>query len=243
MSKKPRVDIHIFSDPRALAQAAANHILAFAEERLSAAKRFELVLSGGSTPADTYRALVDTDPLDWSRVHISWGDERCVPPDHASSNYRMAREALLDHIAIPTENIYRMVCEKNPEAGALLYEDELRKRFPHQSWPTFDLVLLGLGEDGHTASLFPGTDVLDEQERWVAPVLPTQSDNWRLTLTLPAINAASQVIFLVSGESKSLMVRKLLQPGEAAPGFPAGRIRPKGKVVWFLDQAAASRLD
>jgi 6-phosphogluconolactonase len=200
--------------------------------------RFRWALSGGTTPRKLY-ALLARPPLvrriDWSRVEFFWGDERCVPPDHADSNYRTAREALLDLIQPDPAHVHRMRGEDPPEQAAAAYEAELRRAFELREGsppPSFDLILLGMGADGHTASLFPGSAVLQEARRWVA------SDRNRVTLTLPVLNAAAHVLFLVSGTDKAQRLAEVLAGPDS--GLPAQRVRPThGKLEWSVDAAAA----
>lgn len=237
----PRL-VRIVPDGEHLAYSAAAYLVEMVEKSDAVVS---VVLSGGSTPKRLYQLLA-TDTfarrIDWQRLHVFWGDERCVPPDHADSNYRMARESLLDHVPIPDENVHRIAGELDPTQAAALYEQHLRAFFSGQ--PRFDLILLGLGNDGHTASLFPHTPALDERERWVvadyyAPVQPP----WRVTLTPPAINAAARVVFLVSGEEKADMLRRVLE-GEFKPHeLPAQLIQPiSGELTWLVDETAASRI-
>jgi len=236
---------HLFSNPETLAAGAADFICGLANACITETGRFLLVLSGGSTPARTYHKLVTSShhhKLDWSKAQIFWGDERCVPPDHPQSNYRMAREALLDAIAPLSENIHRIAGEVEPESGAREYERLLHAHFPGQPWPRFDLVLLGLGDDGHTASLFPGTDILGQLERWVAPVFVPHSKSWRISLTLPTINAAANAAFLVADAAKAGVVARILQSNGEDRGLPAGRIHPQGQLHWFLDEAAFNQI-
>jgi 6-phosphogluconolactonase len=236
---------HLFSNPETLAAGAADFICVLANACIAENGRFLLVLSGGSTPAHTYQRLVVSShrhKLDWSKVQIFWGDERCVPPDHPQSNYRMAREALLDSVALPSENIHRIAGEAEPESGAWEYERLLHALFPDQPWPQFDLVLLGLGEDGHTASLFPGTDILEQLERWVAPVFVPHFKSWRISLTLPAINAAANVAFLVTGAAKASILSRILQSNGEDRDLPASRIHPQEQLHWVLEDAASSQV-
>jgi 6-phosphogluconolactonase len=234
-----------FPDPETLAKGAAKFICDRAQEYIAHADNFALLLSGGSTPEHTYQQLVHVSrqrALNWSKVQVYWGDERCVPPDHAQSNYGMARRALFDHVPIPDDNLHRMACEGNPQTGARDYEELLRISFPDQRWPRFNLVLLGLGEDGHTASLFPGTAILEVQNRWVAPVYVPHLDSWRISLTLPAINSAAQAVFLVAGEGKAPIIKQILEPSPRDQTYPAERIKPQGDLIWLLDQAAGRLL-
>jgi 6-phosphogluconolactonase len=249
----------VFPEISSLAQAAAETFVGLAEQALARSGNFYVALSGGSSPKALYCLLSGPDyvaRLDWQRTHIFWGDERCVPPDHADSNYHMAWESLLRHVPIPAGNIHRMRGEIEPQAAAQEYEVLLRTFFaqsktqpgsgtvPENRGP-FDLILLGLGADGHTASLFPGSPTLDEQGRWVLAVEHTTPPSPlvnRLTLTLPAINAAKWVLFLVAGKEKAEAVRLALRPSESgAPKKPAQLVRPaSGNILWLLDQAAWS---
>lgn len=233
----------IVPDSDALTRAAADLFAAEAQAALQAKERFAVALSGGSTPRALYQLLADT-PLAWENIHLFWGDERCVPPDHADSNYRMTAESLLNRIAIPPENIHRIQGELPPEEAALRYEDELRRFFADA--PRFDLILLGLGDDGHTASLFPDSPALHERTRWVAavphaaPPLPLVP---RVTLTLPVLNAARQVLFLVSGAGKAQRLAEVLRAPTASPLLPASMVRPgHGDILWMMDQPAAALL-
>jgi 6-phosphogluconolactonase len=237
-------EVKIYLDRSELASAAAEHFIDQAIIAIETKGTFRVALAGGSTPKATYSLLASTTyagRLDWKLVHFFWGDERCVPPDHAYSNFRMAREALLDHIPIPASNIHRMRGENIPDQAARDYENELRGFF--QQSP-FDLILLGLGDDGHTASLFPNSPVLQETNRWVRAVehnRPPPPLVTRLTLTLPIINSASQVTFLASGESKSQRLEQIFTtqfPTEIT--LPAQLVQPvSGNLLWLVDQAAA----
>jgi len=224
----------------ALAEEAARRFAARAEAAVAAWGRFSVALSGGTTPGALYRRLA-AGPyrvrLPWAQVHLFWADERCVPPDAPDSNYRLVAETLLAGAPLPPENIHRMRGEWEPERAARDYEQTLRAYFGNA--PRFDLVLLGLGKDGHTASLFPGTETLAETARWVVPASAEYEDRpaWRITLTLPALNAARHIIFLVSGAEKAAIVRTVLTEPEA--GLPAQRVQPAdGEVVWLLDAKA-----
>jgi len=239
-------------DAQSLMQAAAQRIATLCEDATRLRGRFTWALAGGSTPRPLYALLAGAQlaaDIDWRRVDFFWGDERCVPPDHPESNYRMARETLLDAIEPDPARVHRMLGEAEPAKAAAAYEQLLRAFFaaPAGAAPpgSFDLVLLGMGGDGHTASLFPGTAALRETERWVvvnrlAPTAPA-----RLTLTFPIINAASHVLFLVSGVDKAARLKQVLEPtpiGDDA--LPAQRIRPKGgQLEWMVDADAASQLE
>ncbi|MEC9035773.1 MAG: 6-phosphogluconolactonase [Verrucomicrobiota bacterium] len=188
-------------------------------------------LCGGSTPAPVYEALADS-PLDWDNIEITFGDERCVPPDHEDSNFRMASDSLLDKVALNESNVLRMKGELDPDDAAREYEDSLRERSGREIY-THDLILLGMGEDGHTASLFPGTAALNDDERWVVANHVPQKNQTRITLTFPIINAARKVLFLVRGEEKRAVVDRVLA-GQS--DFPASLVDPEnGSVTWLLD--------
>jgi 6-phosphogluconolactonase len=235
----------VLPDLATLSQEAARRISVQVREAVQSRGRFTVALSGGSTPEGTYR-LLGQEPyrsqLPWDGVHLFWGDERCVAPDEASSNYRLARQALIEQVPIDPENVHRIRGELSPQAAALAYRREMEEFFCGPL-PRFDLVLLGLGTDGHTASLFPGSDALQATSDVAVAVeaqyagRPTQ----RVTLTLPAINAARQALFLVSGEDKAEIVARVL--GRRQGSLPAERVCPTaGELVWLLDEAAASRL-
>lgn len=200
-----------------------------------------LVLSGGSTPRPVYARLAEMRDIPWPRVHLFWGDERYVPHDDPRSNYRMAREALIRHLPIPPENVHPMPTHmQDPDKAARAYEATLRAFYPG-AWPAFDLVLLGLGTDCHTASLFPHSPALKERERWVVPAPGV--DVQRLTLTLPALNHARTIYFLVRGQGKARAVARVLHSWEDVTTCPARGIQPvDGEVHWWLDIEAASQL-
>lgn len=238
-------EIVILPDAQALAREAAQRFADLAREAAESRGRFSAVLSGGSTPAPTYRLLAE-EPwrslVPWAAVHLFWGDERCVPPDDPESNYHLADAALISRVPLPPENIHRMQAALGPKAASDLYEEALVDYFCGP-WPRFDLVLLGVGEDGHTASLFPGSPALQEAERLALPAEARYQNRpaQRVTLTLPALNSARQVLFLVSGEAKAGIVQAILEGPEG--DYPAQRIQPAaGELTWLLDQPAASRL-
>ncbi len=240
------VDIHRYGDPKDLAQGAADFVLARGSAAQADGGVFSVALSGGSTPEATYRAMAERavgTGLDWGRVRVFWGDERCVPPEDPASNYRMARLALLDQVPVPEGQVFRMSCEGDPERGARAYEATLRQQFGVASPPSFDLILLGLGTDGHTASLFPDSAALDSHGRWVLPNYVEKMGAWRMTLSLEVLNAAAAVAFLVQGEEKARVLHSLLDRGEQSQSFPAARVRPRGgELHWFIDAAAGRDL-
>ena len=238
-------EIKVLADASALADAAAAHFAAAAAAALSRQARWAVALSGGATPRAAYQRLAAPElarQVDWSRVHFFWGDERCVPPDHADSDYGMAREALLDHIPVPATNIHRMRGELDPAHAADDYQAELQ-RFFGPALPRFDLVWLGLGEDGHTASLFPGTAALHETQRWVVANWVERLKTWRLTLTPAVLNHAAQVTFLVSGSPKTQFLQAVMQGPYQPDVHPAQLVQPtSGHLLWLIDRAAAAQL-
>ncbi len=203
--------------------------------------RCAVALAGGQTPRPVYHRLAEEygRSLPWSRIHLFWGDERYVPLDDPQSNYGMVRQTLLDRIPLPEENVHPMPTHISPpEEAARMYERTLRSFFG-DAGSTFDLVLLGVGADGHTASLFPGSSALRERAHWVIATQAPVEPRMRLSLTLLAINAADQVMFLVSGAEKRPAMRMLLDdPQRARTLYPAAMVRPRGSVVWFVDRAA-----
>jgi 6-phosphogluconolactonase len=237
-------EIQVLPDAQAIVAAAAELLRATAEASVAARGRFALALAGGSTPKALYRALA-TPPLrerlPWDSTLLFWGDERYVAPDHPDSNQRMAREAFIDAVPIPDTQIYPLPVSGDPEADAASYEATIRATLAGDP-PRFDLVLLGLGPDGHTASLFPGTTALDEHERLVAATFVAKFDAWRLTMTLPLLNNAALTVFLVAGQDKAEAARAVLRPSDAEPPLPARLLRPQGRLLWLLDAPAASLL-
>lgn len=239
-------DIRIFESAEEVARAAADAFTDIAVASISAEGRFSVALAGGSTPRRTYQLLASEeyrDRINWSKVHIFFGDERCVPPTHSDSNYRMVEETMLSRLPIPEENVHRMIGEGDAHANASLYESELQTFFDGAPWPRFDLVLLGMGDDGHTASLFPGTDALKENRAWVVANWVEKFQSYRITLTAPAINHAANIIFLVAGASKAERLREVLRGSRDPLRLPAQLIQPvAGSLVWLVDKAAAARL-
>jgi 6-phosphogluconolactonase len=240
------VSVTVLVDRNALMRAAADRVVSLAERGIASRGRFDWALAGGSTPEALYRLLAAGDyasRIDWSKVHFFWGDERCVPPDHPDSNYRMARLALLDAVAPPPDNIHRMQGELSPELAAERYRSELERSFGADGEPKLDLILLGMGSDGHTASLFPDTSGLEEMRRWVVANRIDRLGTTRLSLTLPVINAATHVVFLVAGADKAERLAQVLSPPTGPHPLPAARVRPRGHAPeWFVDTAAAARL-
>ncbi|MEA3327739.1 MAG: 6-phosphogluconolactonase [Chloroflexota bacterium] len=237
--------IQIFRDSQALANAAAELFIKLAEQSVRDQGRFSVALSGGNTPSTLYQVLANPENqerLNWAGIHLFWGDERHVPPDHKESNYRKIRETLLDRIAIPEENVHRVKAEMEERLAALSYEQVLRDFFVGQ-WPRFDLILLGLGEDGHTASLFPHSAGLKEEERWFIPNYAPKREKMRLTLTKNAINAAKNIAVLVSGASKAGILAEVLRESDNLVDTPIQLILPRdGEMIWLLDNQSASQL-
>ncbi len=237
-------EVRVYPDAPTLARGVAQHIVTLAIDAIAQEKRFTMALAGGSTPRPAYATLAEAryaGRLDWSRVHLFWGDERCVPSEDPRSNYRMARETLLEAVPIPEENVHRMRGELPPEEAAARYAEVLASCFGPSPVPRFDLMLLGLGEDGHTASLFPGSPALEERERWVVAQYVERLAEWRLTLTLPVLNAAKNVAFVVSGAEKREILAKVWS--EAGVQLPAARVRPDaGRLRWFVDVEARGGL-
>lgn len=240
-------DIQILPDAAALARAAADHVAMLAAGAMAERQRFSLGLSGGSTPRALFMLLASAGfagQIDWSRVHVFWGDERCVPPDHLDSNYYMARETLLNHVPLPEANIHRIQGEMVPAQAATDYERDLQSFFGADDLPRFDLLLQGMGDDGHTASLFPGTTALRERKRRVVENYVPRLGVWRITLTVPVINAAANIVFLVEGANKASTLRAVLQGPYQPDVYPSQFIQPaNGHLLWMVDQAAAAQLD
>ncbi len=243
--------IEVHPDPEALAEAAAARFVDAARASIAAHGRFAVALAGGHTPAATYRLLAATAAVEWARVHLFWGDERLVPPDHPDSNYRMVRETLLAGAPVPAANVHPVPTGRgSAEASAAAYEETLERWFGLAAGagrgterPRFDLVLLGLGEDGHTASLMPGCPALAETARLVSSCAPEHLAHPRITLTLPAINAARRVLFLIAGAGKAEALSRVLAGEEPPDALPAAGVRPDGgELAWLVDEAAAGRL-
>ncbi len=243
-------DIRIAADLHEWSQEAAAFIISLGEQTIRSKGRFLMALSGGSTPKALYQVLAVPEwkaRLDWSRIVFLFGDERCTPPDHPESNFKMAHTSLFQPLNVHPDHIYRMKGEyADPTAAAQEYEETIRglTQSPPPTVPLIDLVLLGLGDDGHTASLFPGTAALREDNRIVTVGHAPTGVKSRLTLTLGVLNHAAVVLFLVTGTGKAEMVRRVLQQeSEADRSLPAARISPEsGRLVWMLDRSAAQQL-
>jgi 6-phosphogluconolactonase len=249
----PAAAVEMLPSVEALMEAAAERFTAIAGATARDGGRFVVALAGGSTPRALY-TLLATDRfarrIDWTRVHVCFGDERCVPPGDPASNYRMASEALLARVPIPSAQVHRMRGEDDPATAAAAYERELRALFATADGPPrtargarFDLVLLGMGDNGHTASLFPGLPAVRESRRWIVAARPAEVETARLTLTPPVIDAAAEVVFLVAGAEKAAMLRRVLRGPYDPDQLPAQIVRPTaGRLTWLVDAAAASPL-
>lgn len=240
-------EVVVLPDPEAVAREAAARFARLAQQTVAERGQFAVALSGGSTPRELY-ALLSASPyheqVPWPGVHLFWGDERCVPPDDPQSNYRLVRETLLEHVPFPAANVHRIRAELSPDVATEAYARELRRFFAaDEGTPRFDLVLLGMGPDGHTASLFPGTAGLEETGRAVVANWVPQQGVWRITLTYPTLNAARRVIFLVTGAAKAEPLRDVLHPSPHRPALPVQRVRPtEGTLTWLVDKAAATQI-
>ncbi len=243
-AKAATAEVRVVADPAALAKAASDEIAHAILAAVGEHGRCDLVLSGGSTPRRTHELLAAVE-LPWDKVHVFFGDERCVPPDHVDSNWRMARETLIQRARIPDANVHRISGERDPEDAASDAENVIQEHFGLRpgEMPRFDVVLLGMGADGHTASLFPGTNALEESTRLVVANHVEKLGAWRVTMTFPVFETAQRVIFLVQGADKAAMVRSatVVRPSAATP--PAGRVRPRGgSLLWLVDAAAGAKL-
>jgi 6-phosphogluconolactonase len=242
----------IYPGPPEVAQAAVNFFMESARAAVETKGIFSVALSGGSTPALLYALLAKppaVSEVPWEQVHIFWGDERAVPPDHSDSNYRAAKESLLDRAPIPESNIHRIHSELDPRLAASHYEDTLRDFFFGEENQLkerkflFDLVFLGMGGDGHTASLFPRTSALEESDRWVVGNYVEGLGTWRITMTASFINQSQQVVFLVTGSGKKTRLKEVLFGPRDPSTLPAQLINPhSGNLWWLLDESAAALL-
>jgi 6-phosphogluconolactonase len=237
--------IRIYNDLETLSLAAAEMFVDLASQAIASRGRFSVALSGGNTPRRLYEILATSpkrEQIRWESIHVFWGDERCVPADDPRSNFRMARKTLLDHVPVSSNQIHPIQGNLSPAQAAAQYETELRNFFGDQP-PVFDLVLLGLGENAHTASLFPHTPVLDEKERWVKEVYVAEQGMYRVTLTVPLISQADEVVFLVSGAEKALALQNVLEGAYQPHEFPAQLIHLNdAHPIWLVDKAASHKL-
>ncbi|HZI18436.1 MAG TPA: 6-phosphogluconolactonase [Pyrinomonadaceae bacterium] len=240
-------DIRVFDDAEAVARAAAERFAELAAESVAARGAFSVALAGGTTPRRVYELLAGEEwrgRVAWEKVHVFFGDERCVPADHADSNYRMANEALLSRVPVPIENVHRIEGRGDAAANASRYEDELRGHFAEQGAPRFDLLMLGMGDDGHTLSLFPHTAALAETSLWAAANHVEKLGAWRVTLTAPAASSARHALFIVTGAGKAARLREVLVGERDPERLPSQLIRPAGGTLeWMVDEAAAAELE
>jgi 6-phosphogluconolactonase len=239
--------VAIYPDADTLSHEAARYVVSVANEAIVTHGRFTLALAGGSTPKKLYALLASEpyrDQINWALVEVFWSDERCVPPDSEDSNYHLAEEALLSKVPIPASQIHRMPADAaDRDAAALVYTEEMQRVLGTNGIPSFDLMQLGMGPEGHTASLFPGQLSLKEQSRLVMPVDVPKPPPPRLTCTPPLLNAAAHVLFLVTGQDKADAVAAILEGEHNPDEYPAQIIQPpEGEVTWMLDSAAASKL-
>jgi 6-phosphogluconolactonase len=242
--------VQTFADAEAVSQAAAREFVRCGAAASAARGRFTVTLSGGSTPQRLFQLLADKPyrgQVDWKQVEVFWGDERCVPPDHKDSNYRMAREAMLDRLPIPPGHIHRLEGERADHASAARdYQAVIARLFgvaPGGEPPPFDLALLGMGPDGHTASLFPETTALNETSQWVVVNYVPKFATDRLTLTAPILNRAHEVLFLVCGSDKTDRLVEVLEGPFEPARLPSQLIRPAaGQLIWYVDRLAAAKL-
>ena len=237
--------IEIFPSDVELIQSAAARFIQLAKRNIASKGKFTVALSGGGTPRPVYAALGEPEnscQVEWTKAHLFWGDERPVPPSDPESNFRMVKEVLLDRIEIPEANIHRVHTEMDVRLAAFQYEEELRQSF-NGDWPDFDLVYLGMGDDGHTASLFPHSAGLNEDHRWFIANYAPGRKSWRLTLTANAINAAKTVLVLVKGKEKAGILKTVLTGPQDHQAYPIQMIKPvTGEMVWLVDEDAARLL-
>ncbi|OKL40460.1 6-phosphogluconolactonase [Pontibacter flavimaris] len=238
--------VTIFKDTSYLSQRAAELFVDAAQEAVQKNGRFIVALTGGSSPKELYQLLAKApykDQVPWEQTYIFWGDERWVPLTDDRSNFKMAKELLLDKVPVPQEQVFPMWADMEPETYALKYEQFLKDLFKDQA-PAFDLILLGMGDDGHTASLFPHTGVLQEQEKWVDAYYLKPQSMHRITLTAPLLNQAKRILFMTFGENKARALHEVLEGARNPQEFPSQLISPEhGEIYWFVDDKAASRLE
>lgn len=235
-------EVIVFPAPAQLFEAAADEFFRVVYECMKRGGLCRIALSGGSTPKSLYSLIADrvdkgqAPGIDWGRVHLFFGDERCVPPDHPDSNYRMVKQSLLSHGL--TVNVRRVLGELKPDEAAAQYEEQLREDFGN-GVPKFDLIILGMGPDGHTASLFPGSAALKDRTRWVAANYVEKFKSWRITFTYQVLNAANDVVFLVTGPDKADALAQVLSGAD----LPAASVKPAGRLQWYIDTAATSAMN
>lgn len=239
------MQIHIYKNADELSNAVAEWIATYIQSVLQKSDRFTIALSGGSTPQKLHTILAATpyrEKIDWDKIHFFWGDERAVPFTDDRNNARMAYDTLLDHLSVPAEHIHVMRTDIDPQASASEYEKILHSYFD-ETPTSFDLVLLGMGDDGHTLSLFPGTEIVHEQRAWAKAFFLEAQDMYRISLTAPIVNKSASVAFLAAGKNKSKTLQQVLEGAHQPDLYPSQMIKPdKGEVHWFVDEAAAADL-
>jgi 6-phosphogluconolactonase len=239
------MEIHVSKNTADLSQDLANRIAALIKDTLATQDRFTFVLSGGSTPKALYALLSESpfsEEIPWEKIHFFWGDERAVPFKDERNNARMCYDQLLNKVSVPSENIHVMRTDLSPEESAIAYEKVLKSYFKAGE-ATFDFVLLGMGDDGHTLSLFPGTKVIHERDAWVSFFFLDAQDMYRITLTAPVVNAAKYVAFMATGAGKAETLKNVLEGDQNLDKFPSQIIKPEnGELHWFVDEAASAQL-
>jgi 6-phosphogluconolactonase len=238
--------VNVYKTVELLNETVAEDILSLCQACIENHGSFHIALAGGGTPKKLYQLIASDafrDKFPWEKIHVYFGDERCVPADHEDSNYRMANDALLTKVPIPVENIHPIRIDvDDAAASADRYNDELIESLPSdQGTPKFDLVLLGLGDDGHTASLFPGTPILQQMEKYADAVYVEKFSSWRISITYPIINAAANIFLVTTGEGKARIVKTVMFDELPAEPYPIQRIQGQGNMYWYLDEAAAAQ--
>ncbi len=238
--------IHVYPNKEKLVIATTERVINLIGQAIQENGFCNIALAGGNTPREVYSMLAANSyrgRVDWNRIHLFWGDERMVPPEHRDSNFRMVQQTLLKHVNIPDGNVHRIRGEIEPEQASVEYTKLLHDHFREDS-PRFDLILLGVGEDGHTASLFPDTDAIEECERHAVAVFVPRLNTWRVTLTVPVLNAAREVFFLVSGSPKSNIIKHIMSIKQPTKDLPATLVNPEnGTLHWMLDSDAAALIN
>lgn len=240
----PKVEVIISGSPKKVAKAAAKAFIRMIQK--SGQHRFDIALSGGSTPQKLFRRIAEKykDTIDWNRIHFWWGDERCVPPGSIESNYRMAYETLISQLPVNPDHIHRIRGEEDPDTEAERYSQEITRHLnSREDWPVFDLVILGMGEDGHTASIFPGQMELLTSSSVCAVATHPVTDQKRITLTGKVINNANEIFFLATGRNKARRISEIMNNEDTAGNYPAYHIIPEhGNLVWFIDEEASGKI-
>ncbi|RAJ10922.1 6-phosphogluconolactonase [Chitinophaga skermanii] len=240
------MELHVAKDTHQLSENLAAWLSNYIQSKLQTQERFTFVLSGGNTPKALYALLAKApynQMIEWEKLHFFWGDERAVPYEDSRNNARMAFDVLLNHVPVNPENIHPMLTDREPEQSAKEYEATLHRYFKGQE-NTFDLVLLGMGDDGHTLSLFPGLPIVHENKKWASAFFLDAQDMYRITLTAPVVNLASCIVFLATGEGKALTLKSVIEGVYNPDVYPSQVIKPEnGELHWFVDEAAAGALD